>query len=156
MDRLKIGKFITSCRKDKSITQEQLAEILGVTGKSVSKWENGICLPDALLYEPLCAALEITINELFSGHRITDEDYKRIADENLMQMLKYKLYSLSNKDITFHEFDNALTRISELTVQLKAFKTKNEAVVYLMEQTDSSYEICNSVYDFYIGLFDIK
>ena len=109
-----------------------------------------------MLYEPLCAALEITINELFAGHRIKDEDYKRIADENLMQMLKYKLYSLSNKDITFHEFDNALTRISELTVQLKAFKTKNEAVVYLMEQTDSSYEICNSVYDFYIGLFNIK
>lgn len=156
MDRLKIGKFVTSCRKDKSITQEQLAEILGVTGKSVSKWENGICLPDALLYEPLCAALGITINELFAGHRIKDEDYKRIADENLMQMLKYKLYSLSNKDITFHEFDNALTRISELTVQLKAFKTKNEAVDYLMEQTDSSYEICNSVYDFYIGLFNIK
>ena len=42
MDRLKIGKFITSCRKDKSITQEQLAEILGVTAKSVSKWENGV------------------------------------------------------------------------------------------------------------------
>ena len=156
MDRIKIGKFIASCRKDKRITQEQLAEILGVTSKSVSKWQNGICLPEALLYEPLCTALEITINELFAGHRIKEEDYKRIADENLMQMLKYKLYSLSNKDITFNEFDDALTQISELTAQLKSFKTKNEAVVYLMEHTNSSFELCERVYDFYTGLFNIK
>ncbi len=156
MDRIKIGRFIAACRKDKKITQEQLAEMLGVTDKSVSKWENGICLPDAMLYEPLCAALEITINELFAGHRIPDEDYKRIADENLMQMLKYKLYSLSNKDITFHEFDHALTLISELIAQLKTFETKDEAVVYLMEQTQSSYEICADAYDFYMGLFHVK
>lgn len=156
MDRMKIGMFIAMCRKEKSITQEQLAEMLGVTSKSVSKWENGICLPDAMLYEPLCNVLEITINEFFAGHRIKNEDYKRIADENLMQMLKYKLYCLSRKDITFQEFDNALTRISELTAQLKAFKTKNEAVNYLMERTQSSYEICTSVYDFYIGLFNIR
>lgn len=155
MDRIKIGVFIAMCRKEKNITQEQLAEMLGVTSKSVSKWENGICLPGALLYEPLCTALEITINELFAGYRIKDEDYKRIADENLMQMLKYKLYSLSNKDITFHEFDTALKQISEMTAQLKAFQTKNEAVVFLMEQTHSSYETCASAYDFYIGLFDL-
>lgn len=156
MDRIKIGKFIAICRKERNFTQEQLAEKLGVTSKSVSKWENGICLPDAMLYEPLCMVLEVTINELFAGHRIKDEDYKKIADENLMQMLKYKLYNLSNKDITFQEFDNALTQISELTAQLKAFKTKNEAVVFLMEQTQSSYEICANVYDFYIGLFNIS
>ena len=154
MDRNKIGKFIAMCRKDKNLTQEKLAEILGVSSKSVSKWENGICLPDALLYESLCEVLQITINELFAGHRIKDEDYKRIADENLMQMLKYKLYSLSNKDITFQEFDDALMRISELTAQLKAFKTKNEAVEFLMEQTQSSYEISANVYDFYVGLFN--
>ena len=120
MDKVKIGKFISKCRKDKQLTQEQLAEMLNVTNKSISKWENGICLPEATIYEPLCKVLDITINELFAGQKIVDEDYKKIADENLMQMLKYKLYSMSDKSITFKEFDNALTKIAEVTAILKA------------------------------------
>lgn len=145
MDRIQIGRFIAACRKDKNITQEELAEMLGVTSKSVSKWENGICLPDALLYEPLCTALEISINELFAG--------QRTKDDNLLQMLKHKLYSLSSKDIPFHQFDHALTMVSELTAQLKAFQTKEEAVAFLMEETEASRDMCASAYDFYIGLF---
>ena len=47
MEKMKIGKFIATCRKDKNITQEQLAEMIGITNKSVSKWENGFCLPEA-------------------------------------------------------------------------------------------------------------
>ena len=153
MDGIKIGKFIATCRKDKNITQEQLGERLGVTNKSVSKWENGKCLPDASLYEPLCMVLGISINELFAGQRIKEEDYKRIADKNLMQMLKYKLYCLSDKSISFTEFDKALTRISGLAVQLKSFKTKEDAVFFLMEQTGEIYDICANAYDFYVGLF---
>ena len=82
MDRLKIGRFIAQCRKDKGLTQEQLAEMLDLTNKSISKWENGSCLPDASLYEPLCSALEITINELFAGQRIRDEEYKIYNSES--------------------------------------------------------------------------
>ena len=156
MDKVKIGKFISKCRKDKQLTQEQLAEMLNVTNKSISKWENGICLPEATIYEPLCKVLDITINELFAGQKIVDEDYKKIADENLMQMLKYKLYSMSDKSITFKEFDNALTKIAEVTAILKAFKTKEEAVEYLMKETATSYEECSNAYDFYIKLFEIK
>ena len=63
MDKIKIGTFIAHCRREKQITQEQLAELLGVTNKAVSKWETGCCLPDASLYEPLCAVLGITISE---------------------------------------------------------------------------------------------
>lgn len=156
MDRMRIGRFIAACRKEKGITQERLAEMLGVTGKSVSKWENGICLPDAVLYERLCAALEITISELFAGCRMKNGSERGTADEILTQMLKYKLYSLSSKDISFSEFNHALTQVSELTAQLKAFQTKDDAVAYMMEETHASYEICASAYDFYIGLFDIK
>ena len=156
MDKVKIGKFISKCRKDKQLTQEQLAEMLNVTNKSISKWENGICLPEATIYEPLCKVLDITINELFAGQKIMDEDYKKIADENLMQMLKYKLYSMSDNSITFKEFDNALTKIAEVTAILKAFKTKEEAVEYLMKETATSYEECSNAYDFYIKLFEIK
>ena len=156
MNKVKIGKFISKCRKDKQLTQEQLAEMLNVTNKSISKWENGVCLPEASIYEPLCKILDITINELFAGQKIVDEDYKKIADENLMKMLKFKLYSMSDKSITFKEFDNALTKIAEVTAIIKAFKTKEEAVDYLMKETATSYEECSNAYDFYIKLFEIK
>lgn len=77
MNQIKIGKFIAQCRKEKKLTQEKLAEILNTTNKSISKWENGNCLPDSSLYEPLCNILGITINELFAGQRIKDEEYKK-------------------------------------------------------------------------------
>ncbi len=154
MEKIKIGRFIATCRKEKNITQEQLAEMLGITNKSISKWENGICLPDASLYEPLCAILNITINELFAAQRIKDEDYKRIADKNLMEMLKYKLYCMSDKSISFCEFDNALTQISLITTQLKAFNTRDEAVAFLVKETQEDYEACAKAYDFYVALFD--
>lgn len=156
MDRIQIGKFISKCRKDKQITQEQLSEMLGVTYKSVSKWENGNCLPAASLYEPLCNILGITINELFAGQKIKDEDYKKIADDNLMQMLKHKLYLLSDKSISFSEFDNALTQMAEVTAELKAFESKEEAVDYLMKETGCSFEECSNAYDFYIKLFSVN
>ena len=101
MNQVDIGKFIAKCRKDKNMTQAQLAETLNITNKSVSKWENGICLPDSSLFEPLCDTLDITINELFAGRRIADEDYKKVADANLLKMLKYKLYCMSDKSVSF-------------------------------------------------------
>jgi len=155
MDQIKIGKFIAECRKNKNMTQTQLAEILNTTNKSVSKWENGSCLPDSSLYEPLCDILGITINELFAGQKITNEDYQRIADANLMQMLKYKLYQLSDKSVTFAEFGNALSRMAEVTTMLKQFGSKEEAVDYLVQETNLSIEECSKAYDYYINLFKI-
>lgn len=155
MNQIKIGKFIANCRKDKNLTQEQLAEMLNITNKSISKWENGNCLPDSSLYEPLCNILEITINELFAGKKIKDEDYKKVADDNLMQMLKYKLYCLSDKSITFDEFGNSLDRMSEVLTILKSFATKEEAVNFMMKETDLSYEECSNTYDFYFNLYKI-
>ena len=155
MDQEKIGKFIAECRKEKGLTQVQLAEKLGTTDKSISKWENGVCLPDSSLYEPLCNILEITINELFAGKKIKDEDYKKVADENLIKMLKYKLYCLSDKSITFNEFGNALDRMSEVLTILKSYSTKEEAVNFMMNETHLSYEECSNAYDFYINLYKI-
>ena len=155
MNQKKIGKFIVECRKENKLTQEQLAEKLGVTDRSVSNWENGICLPDCSLYKPLCDVLGITINELFAGQKIREEEYKKVADENLMKMLKYKLYCLSDKSISFDEFGNALDRMSEAVILLKSFKTKEEAVNFMMKETDLSYEECSSAYDFYINLYKI-
>lgn len=156
MDQIKIGKFIAKCRKNKNLTQVELARQLGTTDKSVSKWENGYCLPDASLYEPLCHLLDISINDLFAGQKIADEDYKKCADENLLALLKYQLYNLSDKSISFNEFDHSLHRISEIAVLLNSFKTKDDAINYLVEETHLSLEECTNAYDIYIDLFKIN
>ena len=74
MKQEKIGKFIAECRKEKGLTQEQLAEKLAITYKSVSKWECGRSLPDPSLMEMLCDNIGISINELFAGERINKDD----------------------------------------------------------------------------------
>lgn len=63
MNQEKIGRFIAECRKTQKITQEELSEKLGITSKSISKWENGNCLPDSSLYQPLCKLFNISIIE---------------------------------------------------------------------------------------------
>lgn len=84
MNQEKIGKFILECRKERKITQSELAEKLGVTDKSVSNWENGRNLPDASLYEPLCDVLGISINELISGRKLNENEYQKKLEENIM------------------------------------------------------------------------
>ena len=90
MNQEKIGKFIAKRRKDKNITQEQLAEKLGVTNKSVSRWENGVNMPDYSLLKDLCSELDISVNELLSGEKIKENDYMNKAEENFI-MLKKKV-----------------------------------------------------------------
>ena len=70
MDQLKIGQFIAECRKQKSLTQMQLAEKLGITDKAISKWERGIAMPDSSIMLEFCDILGISVNELLSGEKI--------------------------------------------------------------------------------------
>lgn len=156
MNQKKIGLFIAKCRKTKKLTQMELAEKLGVSDRSISNWENGICLPDASLYRPLCDVLGITINELFAGEFISDEQYKMVADNNLLQVLENRLYKMSSKEIGFEEFDESLKRISEMVILLKKYSDKKDAVKYLMEQTGLSEQECSFAYDFFITMFDKK
>ena len=67
MNQKEIGNFIAKKRKEKNLTQIQLAEILGVSNKSVSKWENGNCMPDYSVIKPLCNELDISVSELMDG-----------------------------------------------------------------------------------------
>ena len=90
MNKVKIGKFISKCRKDKQLTQEQLAEMLNVTNKSISKWENGICMPDSGIIPELCEILNITINDLFSGETVDVKNKEKKLEENLLDMIKLK------------------------------------------------------------------
>lgn len=86
MDQIKIGKFIGEQRKLHNLTQSELSEKLGITDRAISKWERGICLPDAGLMLSLCSILEITVNELLTGEKITMENNAEIMEKNLIDM----------------------------------------------------------------------
>lgn len=86
MNQEKIGKFISKCRKDKNLTQEQLASKLGISDRAVSKWERGLNLPDASLMIELCDIIDINVNELLTGEIIEKKDYMEKAEKNLVMM----------------------------------------------------------------------
>ena len=88
MNLIKIGKFIADCRKNKNLTQEQLAEKLFITDRAVSKWERGLSLPDADKMLDLCNILDINVNELLNGEKIDMEDYEKKTDELLVELAK--------------------------------------------------------------------
>ena len=88
MDQLKIGKFIAECRKQKGLTQMQLAERLSITDKAVSKWERGIAMPDTSIMLALCDILGISVNELLSGEKIIMENENQKNEQLLLDMAK--------------------------------------------------------------------
>ena len=88
MEPTRISRFIAERRKALGLTQRQLAEQLSVSDKAVSKWETGRGLPDVLLMPPLCAALGITVNDLLSGERVGEGDYRKKAEENMMELIR--------------------------------------------------------------------
>lgn len=83
MDLQKTGKFIKELRKEKSLTQTDLAQKLCISEKTISKWECGNGFPDTSLILPLCEALDITSNELLSGKKLSSSEYKTEAEKNL-------------------------------------------------------------------------
>ena len=97
MNQEKIGKFIAEKRKEKKLTQEQLAEKLNITKNAVSKWERGLNLPDVSIMQDLCKILNITLNELSIGEKILDEKYKEVADNNLLNALENSSFTLKEK-----------------------------------------------------------
>ena len=88
MNLIKIGKFIAECRKEKKITQDELAEKLYITNRAVSKWERGLSLPDADKMLDLCDILDINVNELLNGEKINMKDYEKKTDELLVELAK--------------------------------------------------------------------
>lgn len=99
MNQKQIGKFISEERKNKNLTQSELAEKLGVTDRSISNWENGKCLPDLSLFKPLCEILDITINELMSGEKIPKEKYQNKLEENIVNTINYGNKQALSKEI---------------------------------------------------------
>lgn len=97
MDQIKTGKFIATLRKEKDLTQEQLGEKLGVTNKTISRWENGNYMPDIEMLSLLAKEFDVSINELISGERLLLDDFKKAADNNLVTALNNSTFTLKEK-----------------------------------------------------------
>ena len=91
MNQIKIGKFIAERRKNKNLTQMQLAEKLGITDRAVSKWENGKAMPDSAIMLELCETLEISVNDLLHGEVISMENYNKELENTLVDLVNQKV-----------------------------------------------------------------
>lgn len=98
MDIMKIGKFIAENRKKKNLTQEQLAEKLGVTSKTISRWENGNYMPDISLLKPISEELGISLNDLLSGEKVEKEQYQEKLEENILNTIDYTNKKIKEKN----------------------------------------------------------
>ena len=97
MNQKKVGSFLKELRKEKGITQEQFAEKLNVSGRSISRWETGNYMPPVEMLEMLSNLYGLTINELLSGQKLTTEEYKEMAEENIKETLNASTFELQEK-----------------------------------------------------------
>ena len=102
MDLVQIGKFIAQLRKEHELSQEKLGEILGVTNKTISRWETGTYLPPVEMLLSMSNLFDISINELLTGKRLNKDEYKAAAEENLRQIVKASSFTLKEK-VTFYK-----------------------------------------------------
>ncbi len=97
MDMQKIGKFLAELRREKKLTQEQLGEQLGVTNKTISRWETGTYLPPVEMLQILSEFYNVSINEILCGERLNDENYKKQAEKNLAKTLSTSVFTVKEK-----------------------------------------------------------
>lgn len=98
MNQEKIGKFIAECRRKKNMTQQELAEKLGVSDRTIGNWENGRNMPDLSLFKPLCDELDISLNDLMSGEVVNSKEYQEKLEENIINTISYTNKKLENKN----------------------------------------------------------
>lgn len=132
MDQIKTGKFIAAMRKEKGLTQRQLADNIGVSDKTVSKWECGKGMPELSLMLPLCNALDINVNELLTGERLTESEYKERAEENMISLVKER--EESKKKIIIAIVVALMSLVSSITIFMvvEIFEMKTSAKVILI------------------------
>lgn len=97
MDMLKMGSFLAELRKENNLTQAELGEKLGVTNKTISRWETGNYMPPVEMLEELSNMYGMTINELLSGKKLSTEEYREMAETNIKETLKASAFSLKEK-----------------------------------------------------------
>lgn len=116
MDQVVIGKFIASERKRKGYTQRQLADILEISDKTISKWERGNGFPEVSLLLPLCNELDITVNELLCGERVSEEDYQKKAEENMVSMIKER--EENKKKVIYTTITGIISTVAFITLMI--------------------------------------
>ena len=99
MNQEKIGKFISKCRKEKRLTQSKLGEKLGVSSKAVSKWETGRSMPDISIMQKLCNILDISLNDLFAGEKIKEQDLEKTSEKTIINILTLNKIQQNKKQI---------------------------------------------------------
>ena len=99
MNQEKIGKFIAECRRQRKMTQSELGEKLGVTEKSISNWENGRNMPDLSLFKPLCEELNISLNDLMSGEKVKEKEYRDKLEENIINTIDYSNKKIESRNV---------------------------------------------------------
>jgi len=97
MDQVKIGKFIAQLRRENGMTQEALGENLGVTNKTISRWETGAYMPDIEMLQLIGQSFGVSINEILAGQRLSDEEFRQKAEENVIAVSKASAFSLEEK-----------------------------------------------------------
>lgn len=117
MDVKKIGEFIAKNRKLKGLTQEQLGERLGVSNKTISRWENGNYMPDLSLLKPLSEELGITLNELLSGEEIEKDNIEEITEKSIINTIDYTKKKISNQ----HKKTSITLMIVGIIISISAF-----------------------------------
>ncbi len=88
MEQIKTGKLIAKKRKEQNLTQEQLAERLGVSNKTISKWETGKCMPDYAVVKSLCEELKVSVSELMDGEEADDKSVRVYDDGQILDLLR--------------------------------------------------------------------
>ena len=131
MDQIKVGKFIAECRKKKNLTQMQLAEKLGITDRAVSKWENGKAMPDSAIMLELCDALQITVNDLLNGEKVSAEEYNNKLEQQLLEMVKQKEYT-DKSLLTMQVVLSILSVVVYITLLVVAMTTQVGVGAYLV------------------------
>lgn len=143
MDTKKIGAFIAMNRKKKGYTQEQLAEKLGVTNKTISRWENRHYMPDLSLLEPLSKELDITLNELLAGEEIVKEEAMEYSEQNLIQTIDY----------TDKKIKDEHKKISLFIIGLGIFTSLCAFTVFPSESSWGSIYSMIGLFLFVVGIF---
>lgn len=143
MDTKQIGAFIAMNRKKKGYTQEQLAEKLGVTNKTISRWENGHYMPDLSLLEPLSKELDITLNELLAGKEIVKEEAMEYSEQNLIQTIDY----------TDKKIKDEHKKISLFIIGLGIFTSLCAFTVFPSESSWGSIYSMIGLFLFVVGIF---
>ena len=132
MDVKKIGQFLAQLRKDKGLTQEQLGEKLGVTNKTVSRWENGNYLPPVEILQLLSELYGLTINEILSAQRLTSAQYQEKAEENIKTALRSSTFTLKEK-IEFYKKKWLRDNLFWLVLELVVFVAGSVAILCFFE-----------------------